>query len=96
MLDVFGNYLRKGQRNGMRDTPKKSERQTEMKRFQGENDERYLFEKYLSFCNILIICRLHKKSETVRLKYFFLCKGQLKEGTLLSLSNAKTYNYLCM
>jgi len=23
MLDVFGNYLRKGQRNGMRDTPKK-------------------------------------------------------------------------
>ena len=54
MLDAFGNYLRKGQRNEMRDTPKKSERQTEMKRFQGENDERYLFEKYLSFCNILL------------------------------------------
>ena len=45
MLDAFGNYLRKGQRNGMRDTPKKSERQTEMKRFQGENYERYLYEK---------------------------------------------------
>jgi len=25
MLDAFGNYLRKGQRNEMRDTPKKSE-----------------------------------------------------------------------
>uniref|UniRef100_UPI001D071D80 hypothetical protein n=1 Tax=Bacteroides faecis TaxID=674529 RepID=UPI001D071D80 len=38
--------------------------------FYVENNERYLCKKYLSSYNRLIIWQLHKRSESMRLKYF--------------------------